>query len=83
VPLYVTTSLARRDTGGNVMSATLIRTAGSGPAIIASSDPGAASLFGAVPNGWPVSSASYAATLRCLIVDDSPYFLDDTRYGIK
>jgi CheY-like chemotaxis protein len=61
------------------MSATLTLTAGSGPATIASSDPGAASLFGAAPNGWPVSSASYAATLRCLIVDDSPRFLDAAR----
>jgi hypothetical protein len=26
-------------------------------------------LFSPVTNGWPVSSASCAATLRCLIVD--------------
>jgi DNA-binding NarL/FixJ family response regulator len=59
------------------MSATLTLTAGSGPAKIPSSDPCAA--FGAVMNGWPVSSASCAATLRCLIVDDSPVFLDAAR----
>jgi hypothetical protein len=61
------------------MSATLTLTAGSGPATIASSDPGAAYLFSPVTNGWPVSSASCAATLRCLIVDDSPRFLDAAR----
>jgi DNA-binding response OmpR family regulator len=36
-------------------------------------------LFGAVTNGWPVSSASCAARLRCLIVDDSPRFLHAAR----
>jgi DNA-binding NarL/FixJ family response regulator len=58
------------------MSATLTLIAGSGPATIPPSDPWAAYLFSAVTNGWPVSSASCAATLRCLIVDDSPRFLD-------
>jgi hypothetical protein len=38
------------------MSAALTLTAGSGRASIASSDPGAVHLFGAVTNGWPVSS---------------------------
>ena len=61
------------------MSMTLTLTSGGGPATIASSDPGAASLFGAVTNGWPVSSASCAARLRCLIVDDSPRLLDAAR----
>jgi DNA-binding NarL/FixJ family response regulator len=61
------------------MSATLTLTAGSGPETIASSDPGAASLFSAVTNGWRVTSASCAARLRCLIVDDSPRFLDAAR----
>lgn len=61
------------------MSMTLTLTSGGGPATIASSDPGAASLFGAVTKGWPVSSASRAARLRCLIVDDSPRFLDAAR----
>jgi hypothetical protein len=53
------------------MSAALTLTAGSGRASIASSDPGAVHLFGAVTNGWPVSSARCTARLRCLIVDDS------------
>jgi two-component system, NarL family, nitrate/nitrite response regulator NarL len=61
------------------MSATLTLNAGSGPVTVASSDPRAAYLFGAVTNGGPVSSASGAATLRCLIVDDSPRFLDAAR----
>jgi DNA-binding NarL/FixJ family response regulator len=47
-----------------VISATLTLTAGSGPA---------------VTNGSPVSSASCAARLRCLIVDDSPRFLHAAR----
>ncbi|HEY3689798.1 MAG TPA: response regulator transcription factor [Pseudonocardiaceae bacterium] len=61
------------------MSATLTLTAGSGPATIASKDPRAAYLFGAVTTGRSVSSASCAATLRCLIVDDSPRFLHAAR----
>jgi hypothetical protein len=36
-------------------------------------------LFSPVTNGWRVSSASCAATLRCLIVDDSSRFLDAAR----
>ncbi|MDT7712600.1 MAG: hypothetical protein QOG46_1289 [Pseudonocardiales bacterium] len=61
------------------MSMTLTLTAGNGSASITSRDPWAAYLFGGVTNGWPVSSASCAATLRCLIVDDSPRFLDAAR----
>lgn len=61
------------------MSATLILTAGAGRVPITSSDPWAAYMSSAVTNGWPVSPASGAATLRCLIVDDSPRFLAAAR----
>ncbi len=73
---------AAGDAGGNVMSATLTltaETAGGGPATIASGDPYAAYLLGTDTNCWPASSASGAVTLRCLIVDDSPRFLDAAR----
>jgi DNA-binding NarL/FixJ family response regulator len=61
------------------MSATLTLTAGSGPATIAPKDSRAAYLSGAVTTGESASSASCATTLRCLIVDDSPRFLDAAR----
>jgi DNA-binding NarL/FixJ family response regulator len=64
------------------MSATLTLTsgtAGNEPVTMACGDPYPTYLFGTVTNGWPTSSASGAVTLRCLIVDDSPRFLDAAR----